>query len=148
MVSWRHRIGMEQEPSGQSFKHPVFITGCMRSGTSLLLGMLTRHPQLLQVGTELNDVWTDIGGGSCLAGCEHKTAGDLDLSHAHDMTQYFSNYLSRAKLYRRRMTRLRNVAGKGTGRVRYDWRNLVPLNKSPHLINIIAYVHAMYPDSK
>lgn len=141
-------LNLPTEIEPRSFQQPVFVAGCMRSGTSLLLNTLDEHPQLLKVGFELNDIWSTIGGAKCTDRCEHKTADDLDLTYAHNMTNYFSESIREAKTFIRHVQRVRNRWVQGSGGIFYDWENIVPVNKSPHLMNKIGYVNAMYPNAK
>ena len=53
----------------------------MRSGTTFLVDKLSSHPQLLKIGVELNQVWTDIGGASIKGTCDHKVAADASAEY-------------------------------------------------------------------
>lgn len=141
-------LNLQTEIEPNYFQQPVFVVGCMRSGTSLLQNTLDEHPQLLKIGFELNDIWTKIGGANCMDNCSHKTASHLDMTFAHNMTNYFSESIREAKTFMRHVERLRNRWRFGSGGVFYDWENLIPVNKSPHLMNKIGYVGAMYPKAK
>lgn len=141
-------LNLRTEIEPQRFQQPIFIIGCMRSGTSLLQNTLDEHPQLLKIGFELNDIWTEIGGANCIDDCAHKTAHDLDMTAAHNMTNYFAESIKEAKSFIRHVERFRNRLRFGSGGVFYDWENIIPINKSPHLMNKIGYLSAMYPQAK
>jgi len=141
-------LNLKTEIAPKPFYQPVFIIGCMRSGTTLLQNILDEHPQLLKIGFEMNDIWSKIGGAKIKGVCEHKTAEDLNLAHAHNMTNYFSESIRESKKVIRHLQRLKNRWVQGSGGVFYDWENIIPVNKSPHLMNKIGYVHAMYPKAK
>lgn len=141
-------LNLRTEIEPHYFQQPVFIVGCMRSGTSLLQNTLDEHPQLLKIGFELNDIWTAIGGANCTRECSHKTVDDLDMTFAHNMTNYFSEAIREAKTPLRHIERMLNRWRQGSGGVFYDWENLVPVNKSPHLMNKVGYISAMYPEAK
>lgn len=141
-------LNLSTEIEPHAFQQPIFVMGCMRSGTSLLQNTLDEHPQLLKIGFELNDIWTDIGGANCTDNCAHKTAKHLDLNFAHNMTNYFSESIRDAKSMVRHLERMRNRWRQGSGGVFYDWENVIPVNKSPHLMNKVGYISAMYPKAK
>ena len=57
----RELFGTHGEPRATPLEQPIFVTGCMRSGTTFLVDKMASHPQLLKIGVELNQVWTDLG---------------------------------------------------------------------------------------
>ena len=132
----------------ETLNPPLFITGCMRSGTSWLVEKLSRHPQLFRIGTELNHIWTTIGGADCEKTCAYRNEEHLELQYAHNMNHYFSKMIRRGQSLKHQIIRLNEYWSRQRGRINYDWSDVVPMNKSPHLINKIRYVHAMYPNSK
>ena len=139
---------MLSEPTPQPFPAPVFIAGCMRSGTSLLVDKLTQHPQLLKIGVELNAIWTAIGGASCQAPCSYRDETHATYAAANNMTAYFAHFMHDARRLRRHLMRAKNRYRQGLGRIAYDWDHLVPVNKSPHLSNKLRYVHALFPRAR
>ncbi|RMG59044.1 MAG: sulfotransferase, partial [Bacteroidetes bacterium] len=139
---------MMSEPEPRPFPAPVFIAGCMRSGTSLLVDKLTQHPQLLKIGVELNDIWTAIGGANCLAPCEYRTEKDATFEAANNMAAYFAEFMREARHPRRYLMRAKNRYRQGLGRIAYDWEHLIPVNKSPHLTNKLRYVHRLFPQAR
>jgi len=128
--------------------HPVFVIGCMRSGTTLLVNLLSAHPQLLKIGSELNEVWTDVGGADCLKYCNGKTAEEANVQSALNMWKYFQDFITESKGIKRKIIRWADKNREQRGRVNYDWPNVHPMNKSPHLVNKIDYVKALFPEAK
>ena len=146
--TWRKMLGMEQEPAARPHVPMVFITGCMRSGTSFLLGKLTRHPQLLQIGTELNEVWTDIGGAPCLDQCQYRSEQHANSQYAINMAAYFTQYVANARKLKRHLMRWRRSKRDQSGRVVYDWDHVRGVNKCTHLTNKTRYVQALFPNAR
>ncbi|MEL6989370.1 MAG: sulfotransferase, partial [Bacteroidota bacterium] len=149
MMNWRKKYGMETEPKGKPFSSPIFIIGCMRSGTTFLVDTLCRHPQLLRVGNELRSVWTEIGNAPCEGvDCAYRGREDLNSESITNMTSYFQKFVDDAKSMKRHLMRAKTKFKEGGGSIRYDWENIIPVNKSTHLLNKIEYLHAMFPRSK
>ncbi|MFK7923522.1 MAG: sulfotransferase [Bacteroidia bacterium] len=149
MENWRARLGMEVEPTAREFTQPIFVVGCMRSGTTFLLDKLTTHPQLLKVGNELRGVWTDIGGAPCEANaCLHREAKHLDPTATANMTAYFADYIQQSQRLSRYLMRWQYRRRNGAGAISYDWEHVIPVNKSTHLMNKIGYVQALFPQAK
>lgn len=136
------------EPVATPARMPLFITGCMRSGTSFLVAKVTAHPQLLKIGSELNDAWTDIGGASIRDNCVYCGADDASGDHAFQMSKYFFDFVQKSRTLRRHFMRANDVFAGQPGRIGYDWDNVIPVNKSPHLMNKISYVNGLFPSSK
>ena len=149
MLNWRDVLGMLPEPEAAPFPAPVFIVGCMRSGTTFLADKLSRHPQFLKIGSELREVWTKIGGASCIGRkSEGKTAEDADFEAAVNMAHYFSEFIQESKNLRRHLMRAKNAVRGKQGRIFYDWERIRPLNKSTQLINKISYIHRLFPQAQ
>ncbi|MCB0823381.1 MAG: sulfotransferase [Bacteroidales bacterium] len=144
----RDLLGTHGEIPAEAMPVPLFVTGNMRSGTTLLVNKLSQHPQLLKIGSELNDIWTAIGGADCLDHCEFKSDKDASFEYALNMGYYFTRFIQDSRSFKRHAMRFVNQLQQQQGRVLYDWQNIVPVNKSPHLMNKIGYVHAMFPKSK
>lgn len=140
---------METEPAGKEFPAPVFIIGCMRSGTTFLVDTLCRHPQLLRIGNELRSVWTELGNAPCEgADCAYREAEDVSSEVVANMTHYFHDYIRESKNIRRHLMRFKNKWNTGGGSVFYDWEHIRPVNKSTHLVNKIDYLQAMFPHAQ
>ncbi|MEX2596944.1 MAG: sulfotransferase [Salibacteraceae bacterium] len=136
------------EPEAKMLNPPLFITGCMRSGTTYLVNKLASHPQLFKIGAELNQVWTDIGGAPIKGHCPHLTEEDASPFYTYQMTNYFSNYINEGKSFKRHLMRMAKKSETNLFRVKYDWDNIIPMNKSPHLMNKTRYVNALFPGAK
>ncbi|MEZ4826128.1 MAG: sulfotransferase [Bacteroidia bacterium] len=146
--SLRKLLQMETEIPPRAFPAPLFIAGCMRSGTSLLVDKISQHPQLLKIGMELNDIWTAIGEAPCVGYCTHRDDSHASFTAAANMAHYFDRFIADAKSPRRYLMRISNLFRFGSGAFFYDWDHLIPVNKSPHLTNKIRYVHSLFPQSK
>lgn len=143
----RNALGTQGEPPAHKINSPVFVTGCMRSGTTFLVDKLTTHPQMLKIGVELNRVWTEIGGASIKGRCEHKTAEDASPEYTFQMTHYITEFIAESRSLKRKTMRRYLKRFHGLGRANYDWDHIVPVNKSPHLMNKLGYVGALFPSS-
>jgi hypothetical protein len=144
----RSILGTHGEIPAKQINSPLFIVGCMRSGTTLLVDKLSTHPQLLKIGSELNDVWTDIGGAKIGATCDYKLAKDANSFFTYQMSNYFFQFIHESRSFKRYLMRANALKNRKTGRIRYDWNNIIPVNKSPHLMNKIGYVDGLFPNSK
>ena len=145
--SLRNLFGTHGEPAARITNAPLFVTGSMRSGTTFLVDKLSSHPQLLKIGVELNQVWTDIGGASIKGTCDHKVAADASAEYTYQMTAYFANFIQESRSFKRKAMRRYAKYFHGLGRASYDWENIIPVNKSPHLMNKLGYVGALFPKS-
>jgi len=146
--SLRNFLGTHGEPLPKKSNMPLFITGCMRSGTTYLTNKLTGHPQLLKIGTELNSVWTKIGGASILRYCDYKGPENVNCYYTYQMSNYLFRFINESKSLKRHLMRANIYYSRKIGRISYDWDNLIPVNKSPHLMNKIGYVNKLFPQSK
>ena len=144
----RKALKTHPQPPSREVEPPLFITGVMRSGTTFLVSKVVSHPQLLKIGDELDKVWNHIGGAQIGAKCVHKTAEDASGQYAYQMSNYFFNFIQESKGLKRHLMRAANKYNKEFGRVFHDWENIIPVNKSPHLINKMEYVLELFPTSK
>lgn len=144
----RKRLGMEVEPEGAPFPPPVFIMGCMRSGTTFLVDKLTQHPQLLKVGSELQRAWTQWGDAPCESVCAYRDETHVNTLAAVNMAHYFGEFLREAPSLKRHLMRAKATLGRKQGAITYDWKRVRPVNKSTQLVNKIAYVHGLFPKSQ
>lgn len=140
---------LNPEPPGLPFQAPVFIIGCMRSGTTFLVDKLTQHPQLLKVGSELRGVWTEIGGAPC-GGKVGSYRGSMDAkpTYAANMAAYFQDFVHQSQSVNRHLMRAKQKWKQGSSAIFYDWERVIPVNKSTHLVNKIAYLHALFPKAR
>ncbi len=103
---------------------PVFVVGCMRSGTTILGKVLDSHSGLKQIGWEMNDEWSTLGCAPSGLVCESRHAGDATEQARVAMDGFFRSKLAKV----------------GPG--------VRPVNKSPHLGNKLDYVRALFPDAQ
>lgn len=147
--SLRNLLNTHGEIKPQNHNYPLFVTGCMRSGTTLLVNKLSQHPQLLKIGFELNDIWTELGNAPCGSSeCKFMENHDANYDTAFQMTNYFSDSIDSSKSFKRTIMRAYNSFKLQEGRIKYDWKNILPVNKSPHLINKIGFINSLFPESK
>jgi hypothetical protein len=131
--------------SFSNVKHPIFIVGCGRSGTTLLFDLMSQHPRLARTmgypDGEDHEGWIKHGKcvmagignvhhgayGSGINGhhyCLHMTADDVTDVVAGAMREhYWENVLQRDPSRR-------------------------VINKQPHLSNKLDYVLGIFPDAK
>ena len=126
---------------------PIFLIGCMRSGTTLLSRVLSAHPQIVLLGLELLDVWTEHGAAPCEERCEHRNASHFSATAQAQMTDFFETELKRSRSLRKHLGRAYRNLLYGYSRISYDWENAIALNKSPHLMNKVGYVNALFPNA-
>ncbi len=67
-------------------KPPIIIGGCGRSGTTLLLSMLSSHPKILGIPEET------------YVFCPKAYSGDLDIDNPFDIDNLFTDHLSKLEL--------------------------------------------------
>jgi hypothetical protein len=79
--------------------------------------------------------------------CDYKTASDASPEYVYQMTNYFSNFISESRSFKRKIMRSYSKLFHGLGRTNYDWPHIIPFNKSPHLMNKLGYVGALFPRS-
>lgn len=144
----RNILGTHGQLPPRLINMPLFVIGNMRSGTTLLVNKLSQHPQLLKIGSELNEIWTEIGGAPCHDHCTFRDEKNTDYSYAFQMSNYFLQFVEDSKSIKRHAMRGLNRFQQQEGRVFYDWPNVIPVNKSPHLMNKVGYVHGLFPDSR
>jgi hypothetical protein len=113
---------------------PIFIVGCMRSGTTLLATLLGRSEGITYCPFELKHIWSEAGGVH-MASPRTRESVCRGLG-AEDVVDGQRENLIRA--FQVEMTR--HQAGKR--------RDAVFLNKNPHLSNKVALVRALFPDAR
>jgi hypothetical protein len=63
------------------------------------------------------------------------------------MATYFADFVRESKTNKRKAMRSYLKRFHGLGRASYDWDHIVPVNKSPHFMNKLGYVGALFPRS-
>ncbi len=121
-------------PVDRSLLRPIFIVGCMRSGTTLLADLLGRSSEVVYCGFELRDIWSKIGK---VPMASQKTRDERCPALGElDATKELAVLLGNA--FREKMTSLQ--AGKSD--------NAVFLSKNPHLCNKLPFVKALFPGAR
>jgi hypothetical protein len=86
-------MGIKRELRYREFKNRIFLTGCMRSGTTFLANLWSEHPQLFHLEGELLDTWTDLGGIDCIGDRKYADRLDLKSEFIVNMESYFEQAL-------------------------------------------------------
>ena len=120
----------------------------MRSGTTLLVNILSSHPQLFKMGYELRKAWEDLAQAPMTTTCPSLNESNADPWFTYQMTRHFDQYICEGKSIMASAKRLRYLSKTGTGRVWFDWKNIIPLTKSTHLINKLPFINTVFPNSK
>ncbi len=144
----RELLNTHGEIKAYEYNMPLFITGCMRSGTTFLHNILARHPQLLKMGFELNYAWDKIGGAPILKECQYRNQTHASPEFTYNMTNYYYDFIKENKTLKRKLMRGVEIIQGKPNRISYDWDNIVPVNKSPHFMNKIKYITTLFPESK
>jgi hypothetical protein len=108
-------------------REPIFLTGTVRAGTTLLARILGRHPRLRYLGFELSEEWSRAGVP--IASVE--TADACCPAVGADRAT--------PELRRAIAAKMAVAAADGDGRR--------AINKNPHLFNKLPLVHALFPDA-
>ncbi len=113
---------------------PLFLVGCMRSGTTLLAQQLGSHPEVVYCPFELKDLWSRVGG------CEMASPRTGD-AHCPSLGASEASPL-RARALRAAFLESyqRHAAGKRPG--------ALLLNKNPHLCNKLPFARALFPRAR
>lgn len=128
--------GSHEVPSDKSdeLRRPVFVVGCMRSGTTILADLLGEHPEIVHCPFELRHIWSGSGGIPMASPktkdrtCEHLTGEHLqDVSVDPLKRSLYAEYIDK-KTDKSEHARF--------------------LNKNPHLSNKVELAHAIFPDAQ
>lgn len=119
----------------QKIEKPVFLVGCMRSGTTLLAELLGRHPNVIHCPFELRGVWSKKGKIPMASPktldrkCPHLTEADIKPGQLKRLTRAFLDEMKK---------------NKGNKNI----KDAIFLNKNPHLGNKLPFVNALFPDAR
>ena len=144
----RKLLNIKREIEPSPFVPPIFLTGCMRSGTTFLTHLLTEHPQLLHLEGELINVWTTIGGMDCEKNRKYLNQNDVTLENIANMTAHFEKCHLEFSKTKYKFWRLINKMKRGSGGLKKNWQGLRLMNKNVHFINRTSYLLEMFPKSK
>ncbi|MFB3161502.1 sulfotransferase [Neobacillus sp. 179-C4.2 HS] len=116
-------------------KKPIFLVGCMRSGTTILADLLGSHPNIIHCPFELRSVWSKAGNVPMASPKTH----DLKCPclKENDVQPGQAERLSRAFITEMKKNR-------GSKNVKHACL----LNKNPHLANKLPLVNVLFPDSR
>ncbi|MFC7394395.1 sulfotransferase family protein [Scopulibacillus cellulosilyticus] len=119
-----------------SLKKPIFIVGCMRSGTTLLAKLLGEHPRIIHCGFELKNIWSREGKVPMSSPKTHdKSCPSLD---ENDVRPGQLEQLTQA--FHKRMNKVIKKKRKN--------KNGIFLNKNPHFCNKMPFLNALFPDAR
>ena len=144
----RKLLNIKREIAPRPFVPPVFLTGCMRSGTTFLTNLLTEHPQLLHLEGELINVWSAIGGMDCEQYRTYLNRGNVNSESTANMASHFEKCYLEFSKPKYHFWRLINKMKRGSGGLKKDWQGLRLMNKNVHFINRTDYLLEMFPQSK
>ncbi|MDM5225447.1 sulfotransferase [Cytobacillus sp. NJ13] len=119
----------------RNIKKPVFLVGCMRSGTTLFAELLGTHPNIIHCPFELRRVWSREAGVPMAAPktfdhkCPHLTEKDVKPGQRERLSKAFIDEMRK---------------NKGSKKL----KNSLFLNKNPHLGNKMPFVNELFPDAK
>lgn len=115
---------------------PIFVVGCMRSGTTMLSKLLGEHPNIIHCGFELKDIWSKEGNvpmSSPKTGdksCPSLDERDIKPGQLEKLTTAFYKRMGK-------VSRKKNKNKDG-----------VFLNKNPHFCNKLPFINALFPDAR
>ncbi len=144
----RKLLEIQREITPKPFVPPVFLTGCMRSGTTFLSNLLTEHPQLLHLEGELINVWSAIGGMDCQRNRNHQNRKDVTPESIANMAAHFERSHLEFRKPKYNFWRWINKLKRGSGGFKKNWNGLRLFNKNVHFINRTDYLLEMFPQSK
>lgn len=116
-------------------KTPVFLVGCMRSGTTMFAELLGAHPNIIHCPFELRRVWSREAGVPMASPktfdqkCPHLTEKDVKTGQREMLSKAFKEEMRK---------------NKGNKKM----KNSLFLNKNPHLGNKLPFVNELFPDAK
>jgi len=144
----RKLLNIQREISPKPFVPPVFLTGCMRSGTTFLAHLLTEHPQLLHLEGELINVWSAMGGMDCEKNRIYLDRKNVTPEFTANMAAHFERSHLEFRKTKYNFWRWVNKTKRGSGGLKKDWNGLRLFNKNVHFINRTDYLLEMFPQSK
>jgi hypothetical protein len=121
----------------------------MRSGTSFLLRLLSEHPQLLQLGAEMNDEWTILA--DLPTGARYNVFADENHANAlyeQRMRQWMACYLKQARRPEALLKRMEKRWKTGSGGLFKDWKHIKLMNKNTHMLNRLRFLHRLFPNAR
>lgn len=141
-------LRIKRELPATSLRAPVFLTGCMRSGTTFFANLLGEHPQLLHLEGELNRPWTVLGGLDCQVNRAAADRRAVTPEAAAQMAAYFERCYGEFARKRYYLWRLIHRFKKGSGGLVKDHSKIRLLQKSVHLVNRVDYLLHLFAGAK
>lgn len=117
-------------------KKPIFLVGCMRSGTTMLSKLLGEHPDIIHCPFELKDIWSTAGkvpmsspktGDKSCPCLEEK---DIEPGQLEQLTNALNQRM-------KHVSRKKKKSVQGT-----------LLNKNPHFCNKMPFINGLFPDAR
>jgi hypothetical protein len=115
--------------------NPIFLVGCMRSGTTLLADLLGSHPNIIHCPFELKHVWSRAGKVPMASPktldriCPQLNESDVKPGQKQKLVRAFHREM---------------IKNKGKKHI----PNSVFLNKNPHLCNKLPFVQTLFPNAR
>jgi hypothetical protein len=119
----------------QKIKKPIFLVGCMRSGTTMLADLLGQHPNIIHCPFELRGVWSRAGNVPMASPKTHDRK--CPCLKETDVRPGQAERLSRAFIAEMK----KNKGSRNINHATF-------LNKNPHLGNKLPFVNALFPDAR
>ncbi|MCB9100050.1 MAG: sulfotransferase [Anaerolineales bacterium] len=123
------------DPPAALLHKPLFVAGCMRSGTTLLADLVGEFQGVVHCPFELKHIWSTVGQVAMASPrtrdteCLQLGAADVQPGQAEKLAQAF----------RAEMMKYKKLE---------DQPNLIFLNKNPHLCNKLPFVNGLFPDAR
>jgi Sulfotransferase family len=119
--------------------NPIFLIGCWRSGTSILAKLVGSHPRIHWIGWEMNNEWEKLGGVKIQTDFRpYQSPQEVSHRSASRMAVFFHQELLKSYVQLK--------GGPVVPDEMFGWPFMVrPLNKSPNLMNKVAYLKTMFP---
>ncbi|RAH36585.1 sulfotransferase [Halomonas sp. SL1] len=121
---------------------PIFVIGCWRSGTTILAKLLDNHPRLSWLGWEMNDEWEKFGDikGRAFEN-PYQDGREVDGQTSCRMASLFYQELLKKYVIEKK--------GKLSLNEMFEYpQEVIPLNKSPNLMNKVEHVKRVFPGAK
>lgn len=139
-------LGFGKEVDSSVFIPPIFLTGCMRSGTTYFAKLLSEHPKIQHIKGELLEPWTSLGGIDCLNKRYYANRESIKEVNKANMIAFFERYRINSQSYGF-FERLSDRLKTGSGAI-FNNKSSILLNKNVHLINRVDFVLNLIAGSK
>ena len=137
-----------------NLSRPIFVLGCMRSGTSYFSTVLAEHANLILLSDYLGPVdriFSTVGGMPCEdidKGCPYLDETNIHFGKIINLGVSLSSFLFNEKSVGAFLRRLRFRLRTKSGGVFKRWNDQTQvLIKSTHMLNKIRYLNAVFPNA-